>query len=467
MAESAAQLRLGALFVRSWGTLRAHPVIAMALGGAVLFSLASMLFGIGALTTPWFVCEIFALQLAILTDRSASRGVGWIRAGVVVLGMVGVVVAATWIAALAIGPDVTTADAAASPLPWPEAMRRVALIAMVTALAVGFIAPFIYAPLILIERGGTIGAAGLESAWLVRRGGLVRHWVLAFAAHLLPLLPALIAAVVVARTIERAATPVGVLLGLPLMTLSIPLGQGLVTAAYAESREGLSEPRWIRRASKPPRLLVGVLFGLVLIPILSVALLALGALRDAPPARGEAVVGQVVLEREVNGPLEIPIPETTLTLIVEGRELRVRAGDGAEVSPNGPWRGAISSVRVRRHGDYYLIELRAEDWWVIEVDRAGMRTDDPVSARLSRRLPAWGLPAIALAFALSALLLVRALAPLGEIRRLYGAPSSDRPPVHELRRRRRRANRTAWGFALTLVVPTGLALAAGLIALAG
>ena len=79
---SAARPSLGALLVGSWAVLRAHPVVGAALGAAVVFSLASMLFGIGVLSAPWFICEIFALQLAVLTGRSAVRGVGWIRAGV-------------------------------------------------------------------------------------------------------------------------------------------------------------------------------------------------------------------------------------------------------------------------------------------------------------------------------------------------------------------------------------------------
>ena len=447
--------------------LRAHPVIAAALGGAVVLSFASMLFGIGVVATPWFVCEIFALQLAVLTDRPPARSLAWVRAAVFVLGMTGVVVAATWIAVLAIGPDVSTADAAAGPLPWPEAARRVALIAAVTGLTVGFIAPFQYAPLVLIERGGTLGAAVLESAWLVRRGGLVRHWALAFAAHLLPLVPALVAAVVVARTFERAATPVGVLLGLPLMPLSIPLGQGLLSVAYVQRRVELSEPRWTRREGRPPAGLVLLLSSLVLMPVLGVALLAAGALRPAPPSAGVARAGHVVLDRAIDGPRVLYLTDATFEIHVEGRQLTVVASDGASARMKGSWSGPIERVRVRRDGDRYAIEAMAGGWWWIEVDRAAIRTDDSVAARLARRLPPWGIPAIGLAFALSALLLIRALEPLGEIRRLYGAPASDRPPLAELQARRRSAVRLAWGVGLTLLLPSLAALVAGSISLLG
>ncbi len=104
--------------------LRRHPVVSPALGGAVVLSLASVLFGIGVLVTPWFVCEMFALQLAMLTGRPSERSVAWVRAGLLALCMVGLVGAATWLAALAIGPDVSTADSAAGPLPWPDALER-------------------------------------------------------------------------------------------------------------------------------------------------------------------------------------------------------------------------------------------------------------------------------------------------------------------------------------------------------
>lgn len=465
---AAARPDLGPLLARSWGIVRAHPVVTTALGLAVLLSFASMLLGIGVVVTPWFVCEIFALQLAVLTDRPTARSLAWVRAAALVLGMTGVVVAATFVAALAIGPDVSTADAAAAPLPWPEALRRVLQIATVTGLTVGFIAPFQYAPLILIERGGTVGAAVLESAWLVRRGGLVRHWLLAFAAHLLPLLPALVAAIVVARTFERAATPVGVLLGLPLMPLTIPLGQGLLGAAYVERRRELSEPRWTRREGKPPRALVALLVLLVVTPMLAVACLALGALRPAPASRGpRAGSGPILIDRPIDGRAALHIPDATLELRVEGRHLRVVAPDGEEVAMRGPWQDAIDRVRVRRTGERYVVEARADGWWWIEVDRAAIRADDTIAARIERRLPVWGIPAIGLSFALSALLLVRALEPLGEIRRLYGAPATERPPVRELGERRRRAVRVALGIAATLLLPAIAALAAGAMALLG
>lgn len=455
----------------AWRTVRAHPVVATALGAAVLLSMASMLFGIGILVTPWFVCEIFAFQLAVLAGITPRRDQAWFRAGFLVLCVVGVVASATWLAALIIGPDVATADRALAPLPRGEALERAGLIAAVTLLAVGFIAPFVYAPLILIERGTTIGAAVLESAWLVRRGGLLRHWGLAFVAHLLPIAPALIAAVVVARTFERAATPYGVLIGLPLVPLTIPLGQGLVSAAYAQRRHLLAVPRWTRAEGRPPRALVATLIALVVAPMASVALLTLTALRPAPPLPGEdqPLEGEVLLDGRVpeGENRTFHVPGTTLEIRTDGKRVGVRAGDGggAGALPSA-WRGAVERVQVRRTRDAYRVRLRADDgWWSVIVDRAATRTDDTISHRLEARLPGFTWPAVGLSFLLSALLLARALEPLGEIRRAFGAPATERPPLPELRAARQRALRTAWTVAAALAGPAALAVLGGVVAL--
>jgi hypothetical protein len=455
------------LLAISWGMLRRHPVVESALGGAVVLSLASVVFGIGVFVTPWFVCEIFALQLSILRDEPTERTGAWVRAGLLVLGMVGLVLAATWLALLSIGPDVATADSAPGPLPWPEAVERVGLIAAVTALTVGFITPLSYAPLILIDRGGRIGEAVLESAWLVRRGGLARHSALTFLAHLVPLLPALVAAVVVARTFERAATPLGVLLGLPLVPFSIPLGLGLLTAGYVARRDELPERRWTRAEGAPPFALRAVLIASTLAPVIGLAFLGVGALRPSPPRHGHAS-GELVLERTV-GDHRLFVPDTTLEVRVRGRTVEVLAGDGSGTGPlPAPWRRPIERVRVLRRDAYYAIELHTGDEsWVTRVDRAGVRVDDRIAKRLTSRLPMWALPSIALAFALSALLLAPALEPLGALRRAYGAPADERPPLVELRAQRHAALRRAWRIAAVLAPASALAVAGGLFAVLG
>jgi hypothetical protein len=450
-----------ALFAASWRTLRAHPFVSGALGFAIVLSLASSVIGVGAIVTPWFICELFALQYSILTDRPTTRTFAWIRAGLLVLGIVGLVLTATWLAVLAFGPDVATADSAQAPLPWPKALEVAGLITCVTALTVGFIAPFQYAPLIIIDRGGRTGEALLESAWLVRRGGLARHWMLAFLAHVLPLAPAVVAAVAVARTFERAATPVGFLVGLTLVPFSVPLGQGLLSAAYFARERELPDRRWTRAEADAPLLLRAALTVVVLAPVLALMLLGAAALKPTPIARGTAD-GTLLVERE--GAAVIHVPDTTLAVRLTRGRLSVRSGDGGGTVIGAPWRSPVERVRVLRRRDVYAIEVHAEHRWVLRVDRAGVRVDDSIAARLSTRLPFWALPAIALAFALSALLVGRALEPLGELRRAYGLPADDRAPLAALRSQRTSAVRRAWVIGAILAPTAVLALAAGLYA---
>ncbi|MGE0788785.1 MAG: hypothetical protein AB7S26_24140 [Sandaracinaceae bacterium] len=469
MADAPRAEPLTELLRGSFRMLVAHPLTLSALGGAVLLSLASTLFGIGVLVGPWFVLEIFAFQLSVLGARVLPRSIAWARAGLVVVLIVGVVATATWVAALAIGPDVSTADLAARPLPWLDAVERVLAITSVTAIAVAFIAPFVYAPLVLLERGGTIGAAVLESAWLVQRGGMLRHWVLAFLAHLLPFVPVLVFAIVAARTLERAATPLGILLGLPLVPFSIPLGQGLLTASYAAQKGELADPRWTRAESRPPRALVIVLAGVVLAPILSVVLVVLGTLREAPVTRVSGPP-EPAAERdiELGEPTIVRLEGSTVELEIDDERVTVRAGDGTESALPHRWRGPVEHVWVRRRGEHYVVTFRAAGaYWLTKVDRAGVRLDDTIANRLSARFPSWGLIAIPLSFALSGLLLVGALAPLGVVRRRMGAPRTERPPAEELGALQQAALTRAWRVGWLLVPFAAVALAAGAIGLFG
>ena len=459
-----------ALLLGSWRAWRAHPVIASSLGFAVVLSIAAIIFGIGALSTPWFVCEIFALQLVTLGGAPHRRASTWIRAGLLVLGLVGLVVAGTWLAVLSFGPDVATIDTARTPMPLPDALRLAGTVLAVMALAIGFIAPFVYAPLILIERGGSLGAAVVESAWLVRRAGLVRHWALVFAAHLLPLAPAIIAAVFTARTFERAATPVGILVALPLLPFSVPLGLGLVTAAYAERRSELAERRWERAEAKPPRALVVLLGLIVLAPMASVAMLMIGAARPLP-ARPSCSTepGELVLERAIDAlPVTLTIPDTTLELSVDEQTLAVRASDGLGTGRLASGLGAAPDrVLVRRHADRFAIEARREtrQWASIVVDRAGVRVDDTVHDRLWGRVPVWGLPMIALAFLLGAILLPVALASLGATRHIFSDRADRLPPPDERFALRASALRQVTWIAIVLAIPSLAACTTGLMAL--
>src|SRR5512139_2689414 len=85
--------------------LRARPVVTLSLGAAVVLSLLSVCCGLGLLTTPWFLCELFAVQLALCTGKPVARGLSFVPAGVIMLGAVLLVSAVAWIALLGAGPE--------------------------------------------------------------------------------------------------------------------------------------------------------------------------------------------------------------------------------------------------------------------------------------------------------------------------------------------------------------------------
>ncbi|AKF03622.1 hypothetical protein [Sandaracinus amylolyticus] len=450
--SATSELRTGVSLVQT------HPGISVALGAAIVLSLCATCTGLGAIVGPWFVCELYGVQIAAATGIARPRTSAWIRAAAIVLATVVIVALTGWLAALGFGPDVATADAAEEPLPWPEALRRVGLITGSVILAVGFIAPFLYAPLVLIDRGGRIGGAVVESAWLASRGGALRHLALTFVVFFLQLSPALIAAMIVARTFERAATPLGLLGALPLMTITIPLGQAWTTAAYLERRALLAAPRAVQVRGPVPRSLVALLALDVLAPVLALAMLGLTALRPSTPAESDAPPGTTLIERDVQDErARIVVPDTTITVVVEGRELIVRAGDGdADGAGRLPraWPSAIEQVRVVRARDVYAIVIEAGDRvFHTRVDGAGMRVDDSIRRRLEQHVPTWALLTILAAFLVFGLLGGRALASLGALRAEVDAPERAAAYARSMR----------WG--LTIAPFVIAALLAGLVSI--
>lgn len=441
--------------------VRAHPVIAVSLGAAIVLSLCSVCTGFGAIVGPWFVCELYGIQITTATGISKARGVPWLLAAGVVLGTVLVIASTGWLSALGFGPPVPTADAALEPLPWPDTMRRVGLVAGSSVLAVGFIAPFLYAPLVLIDRGGRMGGAIVESAWLVAQGGVVRHLAIAFVVYAFQLSPALLSAMVIARTYERAATPIGLLVALPFLSFTIPLGQGILTASYLGMRDRLATPRAVIARGLPPRGLAVLLATVVLVPIASLLMLGLSALRASTPAPGPAPEGEVVLDRTVEGPLDVAIRDTTLALHVHGAAVTIVAG-GEDVDAALPasWRGPIERVRVVRVRSEYVFEIHADGRVVhARVDGAGVRMDDDIRTRLEVWVPTWALYAILLAFGACGVLLVRALAPLGALRAAVDLTSEER------QLRRAAAHRSSLRAGLALLPFALAALAGGLVSI--
>ncbi len=453
-ADSA--LRPSQLVRGSLRLLALHPVVSLAIGSAVVLTLLAVPTGLGALLAPWFVCELFAVQLAILGESPERRGRGWASAALVVFLTVVVIAIAGWIAALGFGPDFTTADRALAPLPWPEALRRGLLVAGTLALAVAAGTPFIYTPLVLLDRGGRLGGACLESAALVRRGGALGHYALAFFAYLLSLSPALVSMIVVARTVERAATPLGALVALPLLPASIPLGLGLVTHAYLAQRSTLPEAHVVRASGSLPRGLVAFMSIVSLAPLVGLLLMAIAGLVPSRPRVGVLPENALVVVDTAARP-HIDVPLTTIEIDLEGRRAAVFAGDGDGVGALPlAFTAAIEHVRVGRVGDDFTIELAPADHGptrIVRVDRAGLRVDDSVEARLRSRSPDSVLIGFIVCFAICALGSLAYLGPLGEAR--------------AEKRQRRVANRRAFLAALAVFPFSLMAFAAGAIALFG
>src|SRR3954468_10386202 len=85
--------------------LRARPVVTLALGAAVVLSLLSVCCGVGLFTTPWFMCELFALQLFEHSGRAAPRQLSLLCARLVLLGAVLLVSSVAWLTLLGSSPE--------------------------------------------------------------------------------------------------------------------------------------------------------------------------------------------------------------------------------------------------------------------------------------------------------------------------------------------------------------------------
>lgn len=446
---------------RSFSLLRAHPVLSLALGSAIVLSICAMCTGLGLLAAPWFVCELLAVQLAASGRDVVPRGPPWLVASLVVFVMLLVAIGAGWLASLWFGPDWTTADASEAPMPWPETIRRAALVAGACTLAVLFLAPFIHAPLILLDRGGRLGGALVESATFVYATGRARHFVVSTGAQVLALSPGVLAAMFFARTFERAATPVGILAALPLMPVSIALGLGLVSAAYVQHAPILGDARRAQRLEGLPiahRLALGVM---VLGPLLGLLLLGASALLPAQPMHGAAPSGRQVasLVPDERGEGHAYVEGTSLEVRVSGRLLFVVAGAEPVLEIPPAWSEPLRHVRVVQTADDYAVEAETETGtWHVRVDRAGVRVDDSARRRLESQVSGWVLVMFVAAVAVVAVFGILAFAPLGAAR----ARAAREPGVHEVDATARRG---ALRTALALVPFALAAFASGALAL--
>jgi len=159
---------------------------------------------------------------------------------------------------------------------------------------------------------------------------------------------------------------------------------------------------------------------LLLAPGFSVLLVVTSLMRPSLPHIASPVDGHVVLEGEVRGDerQDRQVPGTALSIRVHRERIAIVASDGGGVGRLPNMGQDIEAFRVLRHRDAFAVEFGGtEGKHRVWVDRAGVRLDDDLRARLSERVPPWGFLGLALALLATPILLVRVLVSLAEMRR--------------------------------------------------
>jgi hypothetical protein len=437
--------RLGASLQRSAALMLGRFGRTIALGAAIVLALVAVCFGIGVLLAPWLLCELLALQLGEALGRPIARSRSWVAASAVLLGAVLLTASVGWLTGLGLGDDAAGAALRA---------HEGSLLALASAVvSLVFVLPFLYAPLVSIEAGVGLGAAVLESARLVSRGGVLRHLVLSLSAHAVSVAPPLLAACVALSSSQAESAPTWAALSLPLLSLTVPLGQGMVVSAYAERRESFARARVAGQSPRPPRALLALWVLLVAAPLLSsfsllgVSFVRPSRLAEEPlPDGGETIAAFARLRGEAR----VQPPDTALEIRAGTTGVEVVTSDGGGVG-HLPLRSRapIEALRVVRVRDSYGIELvQAGRAYSTVIDRSGVRLDDDPRARLLDRVPSWALLLMLLSLLSTAALLLPVLAALGELRR-----SSDHEPVSEALSQRRMRTLARSSYAAAALVP--------------
>ncbi|MEY4576621.1 MAG: hypothetical protein RL701_1324 [Pseudomonadota bacterium] len=390
--------RVGLALAGSIRMLRERSVVTLGLGAAVMLSLLSVCCGgLGLITTPWFMCELFAVQLALCTGVPVTRGGPFVSASLLLLGAVLMVSAVGALTLLGAGPELSAQGLGQESF---EAVLRsggaAAVISSVTALLLA--APWLYAPLILLEQRTRFDLALVESVHLVVERGLFASLRLSLGAHAVQASPLILAAAL-ARLFDASQVALFALLATPLLCLSVPLGQGIIVWSYVQQRTRLApEPSRLssapQRASRSERC-ARAWTGLMLLPIASLLLLELSLLRPSRVPIGSAPEGELIAELvpSENAPQRTVVPNTALEIAASSQHVRVVASDGGGVGDL-PLRAAepIARVQVLRVRDVFGIAVRqGPREYVTWVDRAGVRLDDDLRARLLDRVSPWQL----------------------------------------------------------------------------
>jgi hypothetical protein len=410
---------------------RKRPGMSCALGAAVGFSLLSTCCGLGFVTTPFFICQLLALHLSAYTASRIERSAAFVRASAVLLVFMLMVGAVTLISLL--GNTNVGSSTALAP-------SGVAAALLGSAAAWLVIAPLMYAPLMLLEHNVSLELALAQSAHRALRTGVFAHVRLAFVVFCLQHLPYALGAWLV--SVDDAHAALWLLCLLPLVCVSMPLGQGMVVWAYVQG----SERTTVSNPLPPPlRRWVRVWALLIVLPSVSLVLLELSLSRpsriaavssDSAPA-GEVLRTFVPSEREQS----VELPASALSVRVSVAQVSVVASDGGGVGVL-PLAAAepIARVSVVRVRDTFVIDvLQAGQTYRTRVDRAGVRLDDDLPARLRDRSRPWQWLYLLWTLLFTVLLSVPVLADLAAAGREEQPPTAaDARPSHTQALRRAR-----------------------------
>jgi hypothetical protein len=313
----------------------------------------------------------------------------------------------------------------------------------VGSLAVALSVPFEHAPAILIDRGGSLQAAVLESSRLVAASGTFRTWLTSVVAHGLQLLPGFVAVALAAGYAPLHNTLLWGLALLPVVALGLALGQGMVVASYLNLRDQVLDPAAVPHEIAPSKSGAFV-WNLLLLAVLLGPLLVSAALtKPACPEETAMPAGlPVLLSIEASAKeRDRYIPDSALTLKVSDTGIAVVASDGGGVGKL-PLPGPVARVRVarpsklpptfeelRRASSTYVLEAELRDGrrFTSWVDEAGVRLDDSLTRRLSALLPSWAPPLLGVCLAWTAVWIVWALPPLARLRKRLIEDSSANP----------------------------------------